>query len=154
MTETFLGIIAFSTLIMALIQVSVLVAVYLVMRRVERGLEHAEESVRPLLAKVENVTREAAESIAAAREQINRGGEVVADILGRVNETVGRVDHMVQAPAREGAAIVAGARAVVHALRRPFTAARNGSTHADTGDAGDQTGGHHVGKMRASGVSM
>jgi|SRR5579862_7439587 len=154
MTETFLGVIAFSTLAMALIQASILVAVYLVLRRVERGIEGAEQAARPLLVKVENVTREAAESIAAAREQINRGGEVVTQILERVDDTVGRVEAMVQAPAREGAAIVAGARAVVHALRRPFTPGGNGRSGTAARGTEDEKGGHDVGKVRASGMSM
>jgi len=154
MTDTtYLGVIAFSTLVMALIQVSVLVALFLMMKRVQAVVTRVEDATRPLLAKIEDVTRETSQSIAAARLEISRGGEAVAHILERVEETVGRVDSIVATPAREGAAIVAGARAVVHALRRPFVPA--GRAHAPASHDGEQQrGGQHGGQMRTSGVPM
>jgi len=155
MSETYLGIIAFSALVMALIQVGVLVAVYQAVSKVERGVARVEEASRPLLAQVDEVSREAKQSLAHVRQQISRGGDAVAQILERVDETVCRVDALVAAPAREGAALVAGARAVVHALRRPFTSGRKDqAATVHPYNRGQQEGGSHVGKVRTSGVSV
>jgi hypothetical protein len=159
MTDTFLGVIAFSTLIMALIQVSVLLAVYLAVRKVQEGAARIEEAARPVLTQVEHISREAAASIAEARTQISRGGDSFKHVLERVEDTVDRVEGIVGAPAREGAAIVAGARAVVGALRRPFWAGRKGPAGAHTSNGDRQPvsrdrGGHDGGEMRTSGMRM
>ena len=154
MTETFLGVIAFSTLIMALIQVSVLIGVYLIMRHVEKGIERVEQATRPLLVEAERISREAAATMADARVHISRGGESVEQILQRVETMVERVESIANAPVREGAAIVAGARAVVDALRRPFSPSRHASGTASPGNGHQKNGGAHVGEMRTSGLPM
>jgi hypothetical protein len=65
MSEVFLGVIAAATLLMALIQVGVLVAGILAVKRINEVLARVEESARPVLAHVDDLVVDATASLAA-----------------------------------------------------------------------------------------
>ena len=97
MTETgelFLGIIAFAVVVMAVIQVGAIVAGIRLARRVEQLTTQLDQEIKPLIANLTTLSSEAARAAALAAAQ-----------------------EFVTGPARQGMAIMAGAKAVFDAFR-------------------------------------
>jgi hypothetical protein len=120
MSDVYLGVIAAATLLMALVQISVLVAGIIAVKRMHKVLVRVEDSVRPLLAHVDDLVVDATESIAAVRVQLDRVERQTLQVLTRTDDAVQRVQKYLVAPAREGIALVAGARALFGAVRVPL----------------------------------
>jgi len=120
MSEVFLGVIAAATLVMALVQVGVLVAGIIAVKRLNEVLVRVEDSARPVLAHVDDLVVDATASIAAVRAQLDRVERQAVQVLTRTDQAVQRVQEYVVAPAREGIAIAAGARALFGAFRVPL----------------------------------
>lgn len=120
-TTTFLGIIAASVVIMALIQVVLIVSAVLTARKVNAMAHRIEREIGPVAMHVNAIVHQVQEGVAIATERLHRFEDSLVRIAERVNTTVGTVQSGVMKPAREGAALAAGARAVVRALRRPPT---------------------------------
>jgi hypothetical protein len=119
----FLGVIAFSTLVMALIQVGAIIAGFVAVRKAqaaaEQFAERAEVQLRPVATRVMAVARQAEDGVAVASEKVHRIEDTLARILERVDAAASTVQSGVMAPAREGAALAAGAKAMMRALRGP-----------------------------------
>jgi hypothetical protein len=131
--ELFLGIIALSTLVTALIQVGALVAIALLARRLERVVARVEHEVRPLAAHLDRIGEDATKISALAVTQVERVDLLFADVAGRVEQTVDTVQSAVGGPVREGAAVLAAFRAVLNALKNPRP--RRSRGRADEEDA-------------------
>ena len=82
MSELFLGIIAISVLVMALIQVGALVAAFRVAKRVEHVSRQLETDIRPLIANLAEVTAELSRTASVATRQVERTPASGA-VLGR-----------------------------------------------------------------------
>jgi hypothetical protein len=117
MAQTYLGVIALSTLLMAIAQLATLVFVVFWMKHISERVDQVEHATRPLLDEVQAMTRETTHAVHAARVRVERAGDAVAELLDRSVDTLGSVQLLVGRPARQGAALVAGARAMVHSLR-------------------------------------
>lgn len=120
--EVFLGIIAVATLATAAIQVGVLVAAGLLARRVARLVDRVERELAPLAGHLNEMGENASRATALAVAQVERADSLFADLLGRFDQTMDTVQDAIGKPAREGAAIFAGFRAVVDALKGSRTA--------------------------------
>jgi hypothetical protein len=120
MSEVFLGVIAVATLVMALVQLCVLVAGIIAVKRMHEVLARVEDAARPVLAHVDDLVVDATASIAAVRVQIDRVEQQAVHVLKRTDQAVQRVQDYLVAPAREGIALAAGARAVFGAFRGPL----------------------------------
>jgi hypothetical protein len=120
MNEVFLGVIAVATLVMALVQVGVLVAGIIAVKRMNEVLVRVEDSARPVLAHVDDLVVDATASLAAMRTQLDRVERQAVHVLTRTDQAVQRVQEYVVAPAREGIALAAGARALFGAFRTPL----------------------------------
>jgi tetrahydromethanopterin S-methyltransferase subunit B len=118
-TEAFLGVIALATLITAIAQVGVLIAGLRLARRVNTAVERIEDTAGPIVARVDELSAEALLSLAAARSQMDRLERMTEDVVNRIDETVRTWQTYVLKPARQGVALLAGARAAVLAFRRP-----------------------------------
>jgi tetrahydromethanopterin S-methyltransferase subunit B len=118
-TEAFLGVIALATLITAIAQVGVLIAGLRLARRVNAAVERIEDTTGPIVARVDELSAEALLSLAAARSQMDRLERMTEDVVNRIDETVRTWQTYVLKPARQGVALLAGARAAVLAFRRP-----------------------------------
>ena len=115
--DVFLGIIAVSTLVMALVQVGAIVAAGMVARRIGRLADQVEHEMKPLFEHAHAISRDAARAAALAVAQVERADRLFADVARRVDETLNAVEHGVAAPAREGRAIVSAVRAAFQAIR-------------------------------------
>jgi hypothetical protein len=116
-SETFLGIIAAATLVMALIQVGAIVAILRLARQAQQTMADVQRDVTPLLVKVTAVADEASRTAVLATAQAQKIDRLVSDLAVRVDETAGVVQQAIITPAREGMAIVAGLKAGLDALR-------------------------------------
>ena len=117
MSETFLGIIAVATLLMALIQVGAIVAILRVARQAQQSIAEVQRDVRPLIAKATAVADEASRTATIATAQAEKIDRLLTDLAVRVDETAGIVQQAIITPAREGMAIVAALKAGLGALR-------------------------------------
>ncbi len=117
MSETFLGIIAVATLLMALIQVGAIVAILRVARQAQQSIAEVQRDVRPLIAKATAVADEASRTATIATVQAEKIDRLLTDLAVRVDETAGVVQQAIITPAREGMAIVAALKAGLGALR-------------------------------------
>ena len=117
LSETFLGIIAVATLLMALIQVGAIVAILRVARQAQQTIAEVQRDVRPLIAKATAVADEASRTATIATVQAEKIDRLLTDLAVRVDETAGVVQQAIITPAREGLAIVAALKAGLGALR-------------------------------------
>lgn len=120
-SEVFLGIIAGGTVAMAIVQVGLMIAALSFAKRMNAAVDRIENATKPLLTRFDEVAAEALASLAAARRQMDRLEHMTADVVNRIEQTARIAQTFVLAPARQGVALLAGARAAVQALRRlPF----------------------------------
>ena len=87
MTELFLGIIAVSVLIMALIQVGAVVAAFRVAKRVEDMSRQLETDIKPLMTKLTEVAAELSRSATVASRQVERVDRLFGDRGKLLSET-------------------------------------------------------------------
>jgi len=120
MSEVFLGVIAVATLVMALIQVCLVIAGIIAVKRMYDMLLRVENTMKPVLAHVDELVIDATASVAAVRVQIDRVEQQAVQVLKRTDQAVQRVQDYLVAPAREGMALAAGARALFGAFREPL----------------------------------
>jgi hypothetical protein len=113
----FLGVIAFATLVMALIQVGAIVAALRVARQAQAALDSVQQEIRPLIARATAVVDEASRTAALATVQAQKVDRLITDLSRRVEETAVVVQEAIVRPARQGFALVAAIRAAVGALR-------------------------------------
>ena len=111
--EIFLGVIAVSSLATALTLIAVLVYAWTLATRAMRILERVERDLKPLLESLNSVARAA--SVAAL--QVERIDELILTLTGRIDQTAAAVQSAIVTPLREGAAVIAGIRAVLAALK-------------------------------------
>jgi hypothetical protein len=116
-SETFLAVIAGSTLIMALVQVGVIVVVGRLARQVQQVVVSLQQDVKPLIARANVLADEASRAVALATAQTQKVDRLVTDLSRRVDETAAIVQQAIITPAREGLAIFAAVRAGLGALR-------------------------------------
>lgn len=127
----FLGIIAFALVAMAAAQVVIGLAVARASRQVTETAETLRRDVKPLIEKATKVTEDAARVTELAVVQAERVDQLVASVAVRVDDTLAVVQRSVVAPVQQGAAVVAGIRAMIGALRdRP----RRPPAHRDDED--------------------
>ena len=132
-SDLFLGTIAASTLVMALVQIGVGVVAARVARQAQQTLASVHAEIRPLVAKATAVADEAARTASLATAQVQKIDRLVTDLSRRVDETATVVQQAVVTPAREGLAVVAAVRAGLAALRG-FGGLHRGSSRQDEED--------------------
>ena len=116
-SETFLGIIAAATLVMALIQVGAIVFALRLAAEVRRLATSVQQDLRPLIARANLIAEEASRTATLATAQAQKIDTLVTQLTRRVDETAGVIQEAIVTPAREGLALLAGLRAGLAALR-------------------------------------
>jgi hypothetical protein len=115
--DVFLGVIAVATLVMAVVQVLVISQAARLGKQVERLARQVEEEIRPLLANLAALSRDATLASSRALAQIERVDRLVADVIVRVDETVTIIQHVITVPVREGRVVFSVAAATIAAIR-------------------------------------
>lgn len=129
MSEVFLGVIAASVVVMALVQFGMVVVAARAARRFERLASLLENDIRPVVASLQALTADAARATALATAQVERADRLFGDVAARVEQTLAAVQDTLIAPAREGFAWLSGLKAVLSALldtKRPPQSKRGG----------------------------
>jgi hypothetical protein len=115
--QTFLGIIAAATALMALIQIGAMVVLARVAAQVRDLAATVQKDVKPLIARASAIADEAHKTAILATAQAQKIDRLVTDLTRRVDETSLIIQEAIVTPAREGMAIVAGVKAALTALR-------------------------------------
>lgn len=116
-SQAFLGVIAVSTALMAVMQIGAIVVLAKVARQVSEIVGTLQKDVRPLIGKANQIAEEASRTAALATAQAQKIDRLVTDLTRRVDETSAIVQQAIITPAREGMAIVAALKAGFGALR-------------------------------------
>lgn len=126
--ELFLGIIALAVVVMAAIQVAAIFAGIRLARRVDALATQIDQEIKPLIANLTKLSSEAAHAASLAARQAERLDRVFGELIGRVDKTLAAAHEFVTGPARQGMAIMAGAKAVIDAFRGLREASRRRTT--------------------------
>jgi hypothetical protein len=115
--QVFLGIIAASTALMALMQIGAIIALVRVAAQVRDVVATLQTDIRPLIARATAIADEAQKTAALAGVQAQKIDRLVTDLTRRVDETSLIIQQAVVTPAREGMALFAAFKAGLAALR-------------------------------------
>jgi uncharacterized protein YoxC len=115
--EVSLGVIALSTLLMAVIQVGAIIYSARLARRLEALLGRLEQDIQPMLEKVTAISTEAARMSALATQQVERVDQLFAELQDRTEHVMTVVQQAIIVPAREGAALFGALRSTFAAIR-------------------------------------
>ena len=115
--QVFLGIIAASTALMALMQIGAVVVLARVAVQVRDIVATLQQDIRPLIARANALAEEAQKTATLATAQAQKIDRLVTDLTRRVDETSVVVQDAIMTPAREGMALVAALKAGLGALR-------------------------------------
>lgn len=126
--EFFLGVIAVATLTTAIIQVGVLVAAGMLVRRIQRLVDRIDHELKPIFESVQSIGRDAARATSIAAGQVERLDRAMTDLIDRLEGALSAVQGFVEGPLSESAAWFAGIKAVVSLVRdfREKRASRRG----------------------------
>lgn len=125
--EFLLGIIALSVLVMAVVQVGAIFAGIRLAKRVDQLAVQLDQEIKPLIANLTALSSEAARAASLAAKQAERLDRVFGELVYRVDETLAAAQEFVTGPARQGMAIMAGAKAVIDAFQGLREASRRRS---------------------------
>jgi hypothetical protein len=131
----FLGIIAFATLLMAIVQVGLVAYGWILARRVSQLVSRFEREMKPLAENLNAVARDAARATGLAAAQVERVDRLLGDVTSKIEETVSAVQKTVVMPLRDGAALLAGLRAALDVFRELTSRSRSSRTRAEEEDA-------------------
>ena len=117
-SQAFLGVIAASTALMAVMQIGALVVLARVALQVRDIVATLQKDIRPLIGRANQIADEASRTAAIASAQAQKIDRLMTDLTRRVDETSAVVQQAIITPAREGMAIVAALKAGLGALRQ------------------------------------
>lgn len=116
MSNLFLGIIAVSVLLMAVLQVGALIFLARYAKRLMGITEELQREIRPLVAKVSAVADDAQRAVSLATKQVERVDAVVTDLSRRITETTGAISSLVTGPVRQGSVVISALRGILTAF--------------------------------------
>ena len=116
-SQAFLGVIAVSTALMAVMQIGAIVVLAKVAMQVRDIVATLQRDIRPLIGRANQIAEEASKTAALATVQAQKMDRLVTDLTRRVDETSAIVQQAIITPAREGMAIVAALKAGFGALK-------------------------------------
>lgn len=134
-SEIFLGTIAAATLLMAVVQTSVIVGGWMLGRRIFRLADQLERKIKPLAGNLNAMAKDAARATALAAAQVERVDKLFGDLTTRVEQTAATVQNVIVTPLRDGVAVLAGVRAAIAVFRDLAKRSSAGRAHSEEEDA-------------------
>ncbi len=129
--NVFLGMIAFATVAMAIVQIGVIVAAGRLARRVDRLADQVEHELKPLFANANAIGRDASRAVSLAAAQVERADRLFADLVTRIEQLTNTLHANFMVPAREGRALMAALRAAMATIREARGRVRQGRAEDD-----------------------
>ena len=111
-----LGLIAAGVLLMAGGQVTAVIMAIRATRRVGDTPNRLEDSIRPIVSNVQQMSEDAARATAIATAQVAKAERMMDDVSRKIDETMDMVQHAILAPARNGMAMLEGLKAAFGAF--------------------------------------
>ena len=135
-----LGVIAVSIALMAMIQIGLIIVSLRVARQLTAAADDIRKEIKPLVELVEKIHRiadDAARATSLAAVQLERVDQILSSTTARVDEGLSILRNAVGGPLRQGYAVALAVRAAISALsRRPNRDTRRPSS-APTRDEED-----------------
>jgi hypothetical protein len=116
-SQTFLGVIAVATGLMAIVQIGAIIVLAKVATQVREIVATIQQDIRPLIVRASAIADDASRTATLAAAQAEKIDRLVTDLTRRVDETSVIIQQAIITPAREGLALVAALRAGFAALR-------------------------------------
>ncbi|HEX5110619.1 MAG TPA: hypothetical protein VFV95_19350 [Vicinamibacterales bacterium] len=101
MSDLFLGTIAVSVLLMAIVQVATILWATRTAKRVGETIARLEQEIRPVLASLQAMAADAARVSAMAAAQADKVDQMLGVVRQRVDQTVFSLQETILTPARE-----------------------------------------------------
>lgn len=101
MTDVFLGVIAVSVLVMALLQVAAAVWAARTARRVDDVMARLERDLQPIVQSLQALSADAARAAATAAVQVDRADQMLVVVRERLDEALRVVQEALVRPARD-----------------------------------------------------
>lgn len=133
-TTVWLGVIAVSTAVMALVQIGAILFLARMALQIRGLVATIQQDVRPLIARANAIAEEASKTAVLATAQAQKIDKLVTELTRRVDETTTMIQQAILTPAREGMALVAALKAGFLALRG-FQSVRTRPGRAEDEDA-------------------
>ena len=112
-----LAIIAIAVAVMATMQIALALIALRAAREMTNTVAELRRDLKPVIDKTTRLVDEAQRMTSLATLQVERVDKLLASTVERVDETLSIVQHAVIQPVRHGAAVMAGVRAALAALR-------------------------------------
>lgn len=110
----FLAVIAVATLLIAIVQISVLVVAGRLARRLEELIGRLEREVVPFVGHLNVIARDASRAASAASAQVERVDRMFADLIHRAEDGLLGIQRAVRGPLlRESLAVLSALRAAL-----------------------------------------
>jgi hypothetical protein len=116
-TETFLLVIAVATLAIAIAQIGVVIVAGMTARRVARLAETVEQELKPIFGHLDAIGRDMTRAASLATAQVERADKLFGDVVVRIDQAMNTVQTSIEAPAREGRALLSAFRAALQAVK-------------------------------------
>jgi hypothetical protein len=113
----FLGVIAAASLATAFVQIAVIVVAGRLARRMMERVDRLEREMTPIVGHLNAMARDAARAASLATAQVERIDRLFEDAVKRLEDALRDVQSVIAGPIRQGAALVAGFRAVLGLAR-------------------------------------
>ncbi|HWB29974.1 MAG TPA: DUF948 domain-containing protein [Vicinamibacterales bacterium] len=113
----FLGVMAVSLAVMAIIQVALIVAGLLAIRKLGAVADELRREIAPLMDKVNRIADDASRMTSLAALQVERVDQFMATTATRVDQTLGVVQSLLSGPVRQSTVLIAAFRAAMAAFR-------------------------------------
>jgi hypothetical protein len=113
----FLGLIAVSTVVMAVVQIGVIVYVARLSKRIDGLSTQIEREIGPLAERIKAVADNLQHATSLANVQVERVDRLLSGAIRRADDTMSLVQGAVVGPIRQGLAVVAALRGVIGAFR-------------------------------------
>ena len=131
MTDVWLGVIAVSVAIMALIQLVVLGAIARLALLAIQGVRDLRRDVQPLIEKVNKIAEDVNRVSGIAAAQAERIDHVMASTARRIEDTLNALQDAVKGPVRQGSAIITALKAMFATFWRSSDRSRHGRDDED-----------------------
>ena len=113
-----LGVIAVSIALMAMIQIGLIIVSLRVARQLSAAADDIRKEIKPLVEKVHRIADDAARATSLASIQIERIDQILSTTTARVDEGLSILRNAVGGPLRQGYAVALAVRAAISAFSR------------------------------------